>query len=223
MMKRTLRSHHWGPTIAAFAAFGALGGTGAYWALQLFAPPVAIAPAGSLVDTRSAPDLVTAQALFGSADSAAVPLPGLNIRVIGVAASPARGSAVLVVDSKAAKAFLVGDDVGDGLRLVEVRPDAAILERKGVRIELPAPQRPTVALLSSGPGSAPSPPDTAIDREAARTRADDPAIEATTLSPQGAPAADPAQFSGIRASSTRTARTPTQPNEADAAPDGATR
>lgn len=218
MMKRTHRPRHWGPTIVAFAAFGALGGTGAYWALQLFAPPVAIAPAGSLVDTRSAPDLVAAQALFGSASTGVAPAD-LDIRVIGVAASPARGSAVLVVDSNAAKAFLVGDDVGDGLRLVEVRPDAAVLERKGVRIELRAPQRPSVALLSSGPGSAPSPPDTPIEREAARTRADDPAIEAGTLSPYGAPAADPAQFSGIRARSTRPSHTPTQPDE----PDDATR
>ncbi|MCD6681889.1 MAG: general secretion pathway protein GspB [Burkholderiaceae bacterium] len=155
-MKRTLRSRRWAPSIAAIAAFGALGATCAYWTLQLLAPPVAIAPAGSLVDTQTVPDLRSAQALFGSNASespSAIP-PPVDVRVVGVAASPVRGSAVLVVDSAAAKAFLVGDEIGDEMRLIEVRSDMAVLERRGVRIELPAPQRPSVALLSSGPQAA---------------------------------------------------------------------
>jgi len=154
-MKRTLRSRRWAPSIAAIAAFGALGATCAYWALQLLAPPIAIAPAGSLVDTQTVPDLAAAQALFGStaSESPTISVP-VDVRVVGVAASPLRGSAVLVIDSGAAKAFLVGDEVGDDMRLVEVRSDTAVLERRGVRLELPAPQRPSVALLSSGPKAA---------------------------------------------------------------------
>lgn len=230
-MKRTLRSRRWAPSIAAVAAFGALGGSVAYWALQLLAPPVAIAPAGSLVDTHGAPDLGAAQALFGSASSepsAAISAP-VDVRVLGVAASPVRGSAVLVVDSGAAQAFLVGDDVGADLRLVEVHSDAAVLEHRGVRIELPAPQRPSVALLSSGPapGSASSAeaapareaapafragPSNAAARQAARAGEaappDDPAIEAATLSPQGASGADAPRAFGIRASSMRNLGTP---------------
>ncbi len=230
-MKRTLRSRRWAPSIAAVAAFGALGGTCAYWALQLLAPPVAIAPTGSLVDTQSAPDLGAAQALFGSTSaepSAAVSVP-VDVRVLGVAASPVRGSAVLVVDSGAARAFLVGDDVGSEMRLVEVRSDTAVLERRGVRIELPAPQRPSVALLSSGPvptGASPAEalpaletapaseaaPSNTATRQAARAGEavvqDDPAIEAATLAPQGAPVGDGARPSGIRASSVRNLATP---------------
>ncbi len=226
-MKRTLRSRRWAPSIAAVAAFGALGATCAYWALQLLAPPVAIAPAGSLVDTRSAHDLAAAQALFGSAASgspATIPSP-VDVRVLGVAASPLRGSAVLVVDSAAARAYLVGDEVGADMRLIEVRSDAAVLERRGVRIELPAPQRPSVALLSSGPKATdPSSPVEAAapvseiratnpgSRHAARAAEaeapDDPAIEAATLAPRAAPAADPPRFSGIRASSIRNLAAP---------------
>ncbi|MDT3677445.1 MAG: type II secretion system protein N [Burkholderiaceae bacterium] len=237
-MKRTLRSRRWASSIAAIAAFGVLGATCAYWALQLLAPPVAIAPAGSLVDTQTVPDLAAAQALFGSAASespAAISVP-VDVRVVGVAASPVRGSAVLVIDSGAAKAFLVGDDVTDDMRLVEVRSDTAVLERRGVRIELPAPQRPSVALLSSGPkaadaspgaaalapAAAPAPvaapapaeagPSNTSSRQAARageaTESDDPAIEAATLAPRAAPAAEAPHLSGIRASSVRNLATP---------------
>lgn len=193
-MKRTLRSRRWAPSLAAVAAFGVLGATCAYWALQLFAPPIAIAPAGSIVDTRSAPELVGAQALFGStASDTPIAAPAdLEIRVLGVAANPSRGSAVLVVDSGAARAFLVGDEIGTGLRLVEVRSEVVVLERNGIRIELPAPQRPSVALLSSGP----RPADAAGADEASpvglraaeRNAADDAATtEARTPTP-GAPA-----------------------------------
>jgi len=132
-MKRTPRSRRWAPSIAAIVAFGALGATCAYWALQLLAPPVAIAPAGSLVDTQTVPDLAAAQALFGSSasESPSSISPPVDVRVVGVAASPLRGSAVLVVESAAAKAFLVGDEIGDEMRLVEVRSDTAVLERRG--------------------------------------------------------------------------------------------
>ncbi|HEY0877616.1 MAG TPA: type II secretion system protein N [Zeimonas sp.] len=255
-MKRTFRSRRWAPSIAAVAAFGALGATGAYWALQLFAPPVAIAPAGSLVDTRSAPDLAAAQALFGSSTSDAIVAgsPDVDVRVLGVAASPTRGSAVLVIDSGAAKAYLVGDELGTDLRLVEVRSDAAVLERNGKRIELPAPQRPSVALLSSGQNAAnasagqapppierderdadagdrsagagapaasdarnaPLPPNAAGTPNANGLRPtpvvpdipDDPATEAATLSPRGAPVVEPGRLSGIRSGSVRNLGTP---------------
>ncbi len=212
-MKRSLRSRRWAPSIAAVAAFGVLGATCAYWALQLFAPPIAIAPTGSLVDTRSAHDLVGAQALFGSTSSevvAAAPAD-LDIRVLGVAASPSRGSVVLVVDSGPAKAFLVGDEVATGLRLVAVRSDAAVLERNGKRIELPTPQRPSVALLSGGPAAADAaaanraaPDDLRAPGRDASGTAEDAAPQAAAQTPRGGgPAIDPARASGIRGGSVR--------------------
>jgi len=201
-MKRTLRLRRWAPSIAAVAAFGTLGATCAYWALQLLAPPVAIAPTGSLVDTQSVPDLAAAQSLFGSSASAPVTAGAISseIRVLGVAASAMRGSAVLVVDAGAPGAFLVGDEVGPGLRLVEVRSDAAVLERNGARIELPAPQRPSIRLLSSGQVA----PETAprADREIAAT------APSPSPSPRSAAAAGVVPLSGIRPGSARTLEIP---------------
>lgn len=213
-MKRSLRSRRWAPSIAAVAAFGVLGATCAYWALQSFAPPIAIAPTGSLVDTRNTHDLAGAQALFGSSSSQVVSTApaDLDIRVLGVAASPSRGSVVLVVDSGPARAFLVGDEIDTGLRLVEVRSDAAVLERNGTRIELPAPQRPSVALLSSGPADAAHPASAnraapndarAPGRDVAGTAEDGPLETAAQTPRGGGPAIDPARASGIRGGSVR--------------------
>ncbi|MGD9945003.1 MAG: type II secretion system protein N [Burkholderiaceae bacterium] len=115
------------------------------------APPVAIAPAGSIVDYGNAPDLGPAAQLFGQRNLNAQAQPASsNIQVLGVAASARRASAVLSVDGGPAKAFMVGDEVSDGVRLVAVRADAAVIEQGGKRIELVAPQRPSLAILSGG-------------------------------------------------------------------------
>lgn len=213
-MKRSLRSRRWAPSIATVAAFAALGATCAYWALQLLAPPMAIAPAASLVDTRSAPDLSAAQALFGraSADARATAPAGIDVRVLGVAANPARGSAVLVVDSGAARAYRVGETLVRELRLVEVRADAVALENAGERIELAAPPRPSIALLSSGPEDGdPAQPakagttGTADEARvaAAHAPAAAPVPGVDPLSPRGGGVIDPSRFSGQRAGSVR--------------------
>ncbi|MFO1301060.1 MAG: type II secretion system protein N [Burkholderiaceae bacterium] len=155
--KRTVASRRWTPLAASLAMFALLCATIAYWALQLFSPAVPIAPAGSLADQRDVPDLVAAGRLFGmpvGGRGAAQVAVVSSIQVLGVAASEVRGSAVLVVDGKPPKAFMVGDAVGADAKLVEVRSDAAIIERNGARVELPAPQRPSVATLSSGPARA---------------------------------------------------------------------
>lgn len=152
--KRTVASRRWTPLAASLAMFALLCATIAYWALQLLSPAVPIAPAGSLADQRDAPDLVAAGRLFGmpvGGRGAAQVAVASNIQVLGVAASEVRGSAVLAVDGKPPKAYMVGDAVGADAKLVEVRSDAAIIERNGARVELAAPQRPSVATLTSGP------------------------------------------------------------------------
>jgi len=212
-MKESPRPRRWAPSIASVAAFGALGATCAYWALQLLAPPIAIAPTGSLVDTRNVPDLGAAQALFGSATGDAVySAPSLDLRVLGVAASPSRGSAVLAVGSRAPRAYLVGDEIGTDLRLIEVHSDSAVVERKGSRIELPAPQRPSVALLTSGPKAAGAPPAEAappidVRGEPRESRADElrspppPAAQPPAArAPAPLPADDPAPGSSMPSS-----------------------
>src|SRR5690606_13561608 len=152
--KRTVASRRWTLLAASLAMFAMLCATIAYWALQLLAPAVPIAPTASLVDQRDAPDLVAAAKLFGmpvGGRAGATAASVSNIQVLGVAASEVRGSAVLVVDGKPPKAYMVGDKVSGDTLLVEVRSAAAVIERNGVRVDLVAPQRPSVAILSGGP------------------------------------------------------------------------
>ena len=155
----------WAPHLAATVLFAALCGIATYWGLQLFAPRMAIAPAGSLVDWQKAPDLAAASRLFGLPPSAVqarrATAVASNIKVIGVAASSQRGSAILSVDGKPAKAFLAGDKIDDHATLVEVRPEVVIIEQAGGRVELPTPDRPDPALLSAGPAAAGSAPSAA--------------------------------------------------------------
>lgn len=156
--KRPAAVRRFTPTAASLAMFALLCATIVYWALQLLAPAVPIAPSGSLADRGDAPDLASAARLFGlpagSSGAQASVAPPSNIQVLGVAASELRGSAVLAVDGKSPRAFMVGDAVSADAKLVEVRPGAVVIERNGARVELPAPQRPSVATLWAGPARA---------------------------------------------------------------------
>lgn len=157
-LKSPAATGRWAPHLAATVLFAALCGIATYWGLQLFAPRMAIAPAGSLVDWQKAPDLTAASRLFGMPASAVqsrrAAAAASNIKVIGVAASSQRGSAILSIDGKPPKAFMVGDKIDDHAMLVEVRPDVVIVEQAGGRVELPTPDRPDPALLSAGPAAA---------------------------------------------------------------------
>lgn len=159
-LKSPAATGRWAPHLAATVLFAAVCGIATFWGLQLFAPRMAIAPAGSLVDWQKAPDLAAASRLFGMPASAVqsrrAAAAASNIKVIGVAASSQRGSAILSIDGKPPKAFMVGDKIDDHAMLVEVRPDVVIVEQAGGRVELPAPDRPDPALLSAGPSAASS-------------------------------------------------------------------
>jgi general secretion pathway protein C len=148
-------SRRWAPQLATALLFAALCATATYWALQLLAPPVAIAPSGSLVDWDKAPDLATASRLFGArpnAEQAAqAAVASSNILVVGIAAADSRGSAVLSIDGKPPRAYLAGERIDEHARLLAVRPDVVVIEQAGGRLELPTPDRPDISLLSSGP------------------------------------------------------------------------
>lgn len=190
-LKRTVATRRWASSLVALALSGVLGATIAWWALQLFAPPIAIAPPGSLADQHGAPDLTASARLFGEpvgTRTASAPAAMANIQVLGVAASTVRASAVIAVDGKPARAYMVGDAVTTDARLIEVRADRAIVEQRGARVELVAPQRPSVDVLWSGPAQ--------HDRaEAAR-----PPVPAAAAPAAAAPATPVPSFGGARAS-----------------------
>ena len=146
--KRPAGARRFTPTAASLAMF----------ALHLRAPAVRVAPRGSPAAGGHVPERAPPARVFGlpagSGGAQASVAPASNIQVLGVAASELRGSAVLAVDGKPPRAFMVGDAVSADAKLVEVRPGAIVIERNGARIELPAPQRPSVATLWSGPARA---------------------------------------------------------------------
>lgn len=154
---KPLRSGNLAAFFTSLLMFALLCGIVAYWALQLAGRKPSVAPPEIVADPRAALDLNAAGGLFGAAPAAggnAPPPEVANIQVIGIAADPARGAAILAVDGKPGKPFLVGDTIVAGTKLGAVTADAVIIDRGGARIELPVPARPSIALLSSGPSAA---------------------------------------------------------------------
>lgn len=163
----------------------------AYWAMQLLAPRAPIAPVEIAADARASLDLALTGRLFGSpkgADATSQAAESSNIRVIGVAASALRPTALLSVDGKPAKPFALGDRIDAGTRLVAIKPDAAVIDRNGATVELKAPGRPTLSVLTQGVAAA-----TDASRSDPRpTPGAAPALAVPGLPPHGAAARPPA-------------------------------
>ena len=138
----------------------------AYWIMQLAAPRPVIAPSGIQGEVASSRSLAAAAAAFGRPGAAApVVAAPTNIQVVGVAESGEHGVAILAVDGKPAEAFAVGSKVNDSTRLLSAVDGKVVLEQNGRQIEVDAPQRPSLAVLTSGAGkprepgqASPSPP-----------------------------------------------------------------
>lgn len=156
----------WPAWLATLAAFALLCASVAYWAMQLLAPRAPIAPPANLGERQALPQLRLASQLFGVAASTSdgTPQPS-NIVVLGVLAAGARGSAILAIDGKPAKAFGIGDRLSASQVLHQVRPGAVVIDAGGLRSELPAPLKPDMAVLTRG--AARPAPDAQADAEEA--------------------------------------------------------
>lgn len=143
--------------------FALLCATVAYWALQLLAPAVRIAPAGSLAGAEAATSPGLAQALFGrtgaaTTEAAPAQAGATDIKVLGVIASTERGAAVISVDGRPAEAIGVGDRIDDTHRLKAVSAREVVVVRNDeTELRVPAPEPPDVAILTSGPAPGASP------------------------------------------------------------------
>ncbi len=126
----------------------------AYWVIKILTPqPTAAPPPLAATPPREPNPTMTAR-LFGLIQAPQVAAVS-NITVSGVFAAGRSGSAVLVVDGKPARAYVIGQEVSPGLRLVEVQPEVVVLEGNGgARQELRVPARATVASLGA---AAPAP------------------------------------------------------------------
>jgi general secretion pathway protein C len=160
----------------------------AYWAIRIVTPQPTAAPPPLAAPPPRDPDPVLAARMFGLVQAAPTAVLA-NVQVAGVFAAGADSSAVLIVDGKPARAYLVGQEVAQGTRLVEVRPDGVTLEGGGGRQELQVPPRQVASL-----GGAPPPPAFNLTGNtlSAPTQPGSaaPAPLAAPMPPQNVPAAD---------------------------------
>lgn len=140
------------PTVAVhLLGLAAVCAVAAYWVIRIATPaPTAAPPPLAAAPARNA-DPVLAARMFGLVQTAATAASASNVQVVGVYAAGARSAAVLVVDGKPPRAFVLGAQIAPGSRLAEVRADGVTIESNGVRQQVSAPQRPAAAIPTDAP------------------------------------------------------------------------
>lgn len=116
----------------------------AYWSIRIFTPAPTSAPPPLPPPPLRDPDPIAAARMFGKVD--VVQAYAANIQALGVFAAGKDSSAVLVIDGKPARVFLIGQEVAPGMKLVSVTSDVAVLESNGARQEVRMPARPIAQL-----------------------------------------------------------------------------
>jgi general secretion pathway protein C len=127
----------------------------AYWIVRIMTPqPTAAPPPLAAPPPRDADPVLSAR-MFGlvQAPSAAVVT---NVQVAGVFSAGTDSSAVLTVDGKPPRVYVVGQEISPGTRLVAVEPEAVVLEGVGGRQEIRTPARPMVSLNAGGSSPPPA-------------------------------------------------------------------
>jgi len=126
------------PRIASFILFIALCVSAAYWAMQLFKPPlraVAVLPSQTI---QPAPKLDAAASLLGGHLNAVV-ASNFQLKGVVVAGNPAESIAILAADGKPAQAVRINAEAVPGVTVKEVNRRYVLLSEGGVikRVELP--------------------------------------------------------------------------------------
>ena len=124
----------------------------AYWGVRIFTPAPTAAPPPIAPPPLRDPDPVAVARMFGKVER--VQAATSNIQAIGAYSAGKDSSAVLSVDGRPARVFLLGQEVAPGLKLAEVGPETVVLESGGARQELRLPARAMAAF-----GGAPPPPN----------------------------------------------------------------
>lgn len=121
----------------------------AYWAVRIFTPAPTAAPPPLPPPPLRDPDAAAASRMFGKVEVAQV-VVAANIQALGAFAAGKDSSAVLVVDGKPSRVFLVGQEVVPGTRLASINSDVIILETPSGKQEVRLPPPPAAA-VSGGP------------------------------------------------------------------------
>jgi len=126
---------------------------GTYWAIRILTPaPASVPPPQSAAVQREA-DPTLAARMFGLVQAAPAAQQALNVQALGAYAAGRDSAAVLSVDGKPARVYLLNQEVSNGARLVEVRKDAVTIEQGGARREFALPPQQSLGL-----GGRPPPP-----------------------------------------------------------------
>jgi general secretion pathway protein C len=130
------------PGLLSALAWAAAASSVVYWVLLLSAPktlPVMGLSSPPAVQSQSTPSV--AKALGGAAAVPQAPVQNsAQYKLLGVIASgTGQGSALIAVDGQPPKAFRVGQDVNEGLKLVSLTPRQARLQSSGQALVLDLP------------------------------------------------------------------------------------
>lgn len=121
----------------------------AYWAVKVMTPQPSAAPPPLAAPPPREPDAMLAARMFGLVQAPQARV-ATNVQVAGVFAAGRDSSAVLVVDGKPARVYLVGQEVVPGTRLAEVTAETVVLAGDGGRQEVRLPARPVAPLAAGG-------------------------------------------------------------------------
>ena len=125
------------PLITSFILFIALCASGAYWAMQLFKPPLRAVSAPP-PSAPPAPSLDAAAGLFGGRTNVAV-ASNYQLKGVVVSGNAIDSVAILATDGKPAQAIRINAEVVSGVTVKEVHRRYVLLSENGVikRVELP--------------------------------------------------------------------------------------
>ncbi len=109
------------------------------WGAIIFAPSPPPPPPAALASASLQTDTSPVARWFGSGAGAKV-----QVVVAGLIAAGPRGSAVLAIDGRPARAYAVGHELADGVRLAQVNATGVVLDQGGERVEVLASVLPPV-------------------------------------------------------------------------------
>lgn len=147
------------PLITSFVLFIALCVSAAYWAMQMFNPPLR-AVAAPPRSVQAGPTLDAAAALLGGHSNAVV-ASNFQLKGVVVASNPAESVAILAANGKPAQAIRVNSQVLPGVTVKEVNKQYVLISENGVmkRVDLPADAKRQMRVgISTNAAVAGSPP-----------------------------------------------------------------
>jgi len=121
-----------------------------YWGIRILTPPPSSAPPPLAAPPPRDPDPVLAARMFGLVQAAQAVVVS-NIQVAGVFAAGRDSSAVLVIDGKPGRAYLLGQEVAPGTSLEAVRPDGVTLSGARGKQDVRIPPRPVASFGGPSP------------------------------------------------------------------------